>query len=36
MSENESTGVYDILAYIFAALMILGPLSFVMHSAALH
>jgi hypothetical protein len=36
MSDNESTALYDILAYIFAALMILGPLSFVMHSAASH
>jgi hypothetical protein len=36
MSDNGSTGLYDILAYIFAAVMVLGPLSFVMHSGALH
>jgi hypothetical protein len=36
MSDNGSTGLYDMVAYIFAALMILGRLSFVMHSGASH
>jgi hypothetical protein len=36
MPDNGSMGLYDILAYVFAALMVLGPLSFVMHSAAVH
>ena len=30
MPDNGSTGAYDIAGYIFAALMVLGPLSFVM------
>jgi hypothetical protein len=36
MPDNGSTGLYDIFAYVFAALMILGPLSFVMHGGAMH
>jgi len=36
MSETTGTiGALDIVAFVFAAAMVLAPLSFVMHSGAL-
>ena len=29
-------GLLDVVAYLFAAIMVLAPLSFVMHGGAMH
>ena len=36
MPQSGTFTALDILAFVFAAVMVLAPLTFVMHSAAIH